>query len=155
MAEKRNDKRMESADRRQLLWGTDRLAPHLDDGGGPVRSFLGGVRLPLFNASWPLVRLDLFQAGLRLQGSTRWLHKLVPVWEAAYQDIIEVQAVGKIKWFSTGVRIRAGKGDGDWVVFWTVHRPEVLEAIEQLGVAVRSTPTRFYYLNPSRSESAN
>jgi hypothetical protein len=138
------------ADGRNPLWGSDRFAPHLDDVGGPVRSFLGGVRLPVFNATWPLVRLDLFQSGLRLQGSNRWLHKIVPVWEAAYRDIIEVQAVGKIKWFSTGIRIRAGTGDDDWVVFWTVNRPQVLAAFENLGVSVESTPVRFYHLNPTR-----
>jgi len=139
------------ADQRQFLWGSDRRAPHLDDDvGALVSSFIGGVRLPLVNANWPLARLDLYQSGLRLRGSTRWLHKAIPVWEAAYSDITEVQAVGKITWFSTGIRIRAGKGDNDWVVFWTIHRPEVLAAIESLGVAVNTTPIRFYLLNPTR-----
>jgi len=100
--------------------------------------------------SWPLVRLDLYQTGLRLRGSTRWLHKLIPVWEAAYGDVVEVQAVGKIKWLSTGIRIRVERGDNDWVVFWTVRRPQVLEAIEAQGIPVNRAPVRFYLSNPTR-----
>jgi hypothetical protein len=57
----------------------------------------------------------------------RLLAQFVPTWEIRYDDLAEVQAVGKIPLFSTGVRFRA-TSTNEWIVFWTFNRPKVLQA---------------------------
>ncbi len=142
--------------RRIPLVPTDRLVGGLDGVSKPERSFLGGIRLGRalggrgYNATWPLVRLSLFPEGLRMESSRRFLAPIVPVWEVRFDEISEVSAVGKIPLFSTGVRLRTKSGAGDWAVFWTVHRPRVLQALADRGLEVERRPVRFHYLNPGR-----
>jgi hypothetical protein len=112
-----------------------------------LRSFVGGQRTGLWNATWPLVRLDLYSDRIRLRPSTRLLRALVPPWEARFADITEVRAIGSIDYFTTGIRLRTHR-PADFAVFWTFHRPEVLDAIEAAGLTVNREPTRFHYLNP-------
>ncbi len=140
---------MYESNQRKFVWGKppNRRA----DLGGQVSdfSYLGGMRHGGFNASWPLVRLDLFPTGRRMLSSTRLLRGLVPQWEARFDELREVQAVGKIKWLSTGIRFRTERVD-DWIVFWTIHRPRVLASIENFGVTVNPDPKRVYFFNAGR-----
>ncbi len=146
----------------------DRLRPpsrraDLGDDGA-VFSYLGGMRgphwyttLPLVgrvrlfgsNASWPLARLEILPTGIRMRPSTRLLRPWVPQWEVRFDEIREVQAVGRIWWVSTGIRIRTESYE-DWIVFWTVNRTHVLSSIAAFGVTVSRTPKRFYFFSPGR-----
>jgi hypothetical protein len=71
----------------------------------------------------------------------------VPPWEASFEEISEVRAVGNIDFFTTGIRFRTNR-HADTAVFWTFHRLEVLDALEAAGLAVVREPARFHYLNP-------
>jgi hypothetical protein len=79
----------------------------------------------------------------------RLLAQFVPTWEIRYDDLAEVQAVGKTPLFSTGVRFRAASTN-EWIVFWTFNRPKVLQAISNHGVQVNSLPIRVRYTDPGR-----
>jgi hypothetical protein len=112
-----------------------------------LQSFVGGQRTGLWNATWPLVRMDLYRDRVRLRPSARILRILVPPWEAAFEDITEVRAIGNIDFFTTGIRFKTSRPAGT-AVFWTFHRLEVLDALEAAGLAVNRVPARFHYLNP-------
>ena len=133
--------------RRRRWLAQGRRAPGLDDTGPPLASYVGGLRGPVVNASWPLVRLNLFPNGLRLQPNNRMSKSVVPIWEALFDELTEVQAVGRIKWLSTGIRFRAGS-QGEWVVFWAHDRPQVLASVQERGVGVNPVPVPFRYLSP-------
>jgi hypothetical protein len=121
----------------------------LPEGRQPVATYLGGVRFGGLNATWPLARLDLFDNRLLLRSSTRLLRAVVPTWDASFAEVTEVQAVGKIRWFTTGIRLRAGRQD-NWIIFWTGRRKRVLRSIEELGISVNAVPMRFHFVNPGR-----
>lgn len=115
--------------------------------GVPLRTFVGGRRTGLLNATWPLVRLELFSDRIRMVANYRLLRAAVPKWEASFDEITEVRAIGKIGLLNTGIRFRT-KHSTDFAVFWTVHRPFVLDALEAVGLSVNREPARFHPLNP-------
>jgi hypothetical protein len=134
---------------RRSFFPTGRRDVGLVEGSGSSRSFVGGMRLMLFNATWPLVRLKLLEEGLRLESSIRVLRWLVPVWEIRFDDVSEVQAVGRIPLFTTGIRIRA-RSTNECIIFWSVNRASVLDALSAIGLPVNSRPIRIRYWNPGR-----
>lgn len=107
------------------------------------------MRLIGYNATWPLVRLSLLTDGLRLAPSRPVLRTFVPVWEAFYGEIGEVQAVGRIPWFTTGIRIRT-TSSAEWVVYWTRKRKKVLGAMVAQGLQANCDPLRFHFINPNK-----
>lgn len=112
---------------------------------------IGGMRVGrfAFNATWPLAALELHEAGLRV--ATRRLLKLMAVtWEALYEELIEVQAVGKIPLLTTGIRFRVKSRENSWVIFWCLRRKRVLQALTDRGVAVRNEPDRLHLFDPGR-----
>ena len=130
-----------------LLAGLDRRTSGLEADADHGSSFIGGMRLAWFNATWPLVRLGLRRNGIRLEPSTRFLRWIVPVWEVRYDELLEVQAVGNIPLFTVGIRLRATSG---WVVFWAMNakvREGVLRRIAEQGVPVGVAPKPFHFLN--------
>jgi hypothetical protein len=140
---------MELSDQAKIDWGgTGSRQADLGDGTAEV-SYIGGMRLGGFNATWPLVRLDLFPTGIRMHSSIRLLRSMIPRWEARFEELQEVQAVGRIQLLTTGVRLRTGGADS-WIIFWTAHRSQVLETIKSFDVAVDPAPRRLYLLNPGR-----
>jgi hypothetical protein len=125
-----------------------RLAVGFGDGGVTI-SHLGGVRLRGLNATWPLARLNFYASGIRLMSSSRALQRLIPLWEARWDEIEEIQAVGKIPWLSTGIRIRT-QPDHRWVIFWTFHRDLVMSDFQKQGIKVNISPVSFNIVNPGR-----
>jgi hypothetical protein len=105
------------------------------------------MRLSFMAATLPLVRLELLADGLRIKPSPNFLKSFIPVWEAHYDELADVQAVGTVPLF-TGIRLRTATSD--WVIFWTLKRPDVLRAIGTHGVTVHAEPTRFHFLDPGR-----
>lgn len=124
-----------------------------------LRAFVGGVRVPLWhvnflvgwNVTYPFAKLTLFEDGLRISGYRRLIpiSLLVPKWEARYEELREVAAVGRIEGITSGVLFRTAE-KGGWIVFWTVNRQSVLGALVSHGVTVASEPRRLSYTRPYR-----
>jgi hypothetical protein len=116
-------------------------------GGTLLRSFLGGQQIGIWNATWPLARLDIHRERLCIQASASILRVLVPRWEASFEEITDVRAIGNIDYFTTGIRFRTNRPSGS-VLFWTFRRLEVLDALEAAGLTVNRAPVRLNYLHP-------
>gem|GEM_PF-2988106 len=110
------------------------------------------TRLDAFNATWPLVALEVHSAGVRLV-PTIGLIPRPPTWEARYDELSEVRAVGKLPIVTTGVRLRVGDGEDEWVVFWHFRRRKPMQALENRGIRVRWDADRLNYFNPGRRAS--
>ena len=128
-----------------------RRVADLGQGAGTADSFVGGMRIGWYTATRPLVRLTLFSEGLSMEASEsrRLMRRSVPVWQARYDDLAEVQAVGKTPLIATGIRFRTAS-TGEWAVFWTSERPRVFQALSAHGVDVKAEPIRFRYTDPGR-----
>jgi hypothetical protein len=77
---------------------------------------------------------------------------LVPVWEAQYEELSEVSAIGRIEGVTSGVRFRAG-GPKEWIVFWALSGSAVSALLMELaarGVSANTSPARFRYFQPGR-----
>jgi hypothetical protein len=77
---------------------------------------------------------------------------LVPVWEAQYEELSEVSAIGRIEGVTSGVRFRAG-GPKKWIVFWALSGSAVSALLMELaarGVSANTSPARFRYFQPGR-----
>jgi hypothetical protein len=116
---------------------------------GPLlASFVGGMRTqprigPVgFNASVPLARLSIFSNGLRVGPSSSLLSLMVPTWEARFDELDDIQAIGRLKGLTTGILLRKAQSH-EWVVFWTLNRDEVFTALEHMGIIVSREPVRF------------
>lgn len=102
-------------------------------------TFLGGLLSGSLNATWPMVILECFDWGIRLRGSARLWRRLVPSWEARYEDLATVQLVSSM---STGIRLAAASG-ANAAVFWTFKSLEIMDQLETHGVPVDRSPKSF------------
>lgn len=129
----------------------DRLALHIPDDERAMSSHVGGMRYSrsiTSNATWPLVRLDIFDSGIRLRPSISFLRISMPTWEATFDELEEVRAVGR-SMPTLGIRFRASTPD-DWAVFWTFKQDVVLGSLRAAGADVAPGIEQFHYFNPSR-----
>ena len=112
--------------------------------------FIGGVRWPGGNATIPLARLSLLSDGIRLEYRFTFFNGFRPLfWEARYADLANVQSVGNVPLLNTGIRFR-DRSTGDWVIFWTNHRAQVLQTLREKGIAVDAETARFHFFHPDR-----
>jgi hypothetical protein len=126
-----------------------RYLSRLTDGlqGPRLTSFIGGMRTQPriapggFNATVPLVRLSLFPNGLRLGPSSSLLSMNVPTWEARFDELDVIQAIGRVQGFTTGILFRKSQSH-DWIIFWTFNRDRVFATFEQMGISVSRDPIR-------------
>jgi hypothetical protein len=126
-----------------------RYLSRLTDGlqGPRLTSFIGGIRTQPrltpegFNATVPLVRLSLFSNGLRVGPSTPLLSMSVPTWEARFDELDVIQAIGRVRGVTTGILFRKSQSH-EWVIFWTSNREEVFTTLEQMNVTVSREPVR-------------
>lgn len=126
-----------------------RYLSRLTDGlqGQRLTSFVGGMRTQPrlgpagFNATVPLVRLSLFSNGLRVGPSSSLLSMSVPTWEARFEELDVIQAVGRVKGLTTGILFRKSKSH-EWVIFWTTNREMVFTTLDHMGVTVSREPVR-------------
>jgi hypothetical protein len=126
-----------------------RYLSRLTDGlqGPRLASFIGGIRTQPrltpagFNATVPMVRLSLFSNGLRVGPSTPLLSLSVPTWEARFDELDVIQAVGRVQGLTTGVLFRKSQSH-EWVIFWTTNREKVFTTLEQMGITVSREPVR-------------
>jgi hypothetical protein len=126
-----------------------RYLSRLTDGlqGQRLASFIGGIRTQprvaprSFSASAPLVRLSLFSNGVRLGPSSSLLSMSVPTWEARFDELDVIQAIGRLKGMTTGILFRKSQSH-EWVIFWTMGRDQIFTTFEQMGVIVSREPVR-------------
>jgi len=123
-------------------------AEMLPAGSHAEQRYVGGMWLPVFHATMPLVVLELHERGVRLVGRRRVLRAMFPIWEARYEELSEVRAIGKFPLLATGVRFRVAEGENGWSIFWYLRRRRVLQALEERGLCVRADPLRLNVLNP-------
>jgi hypothetical protein len=130
----------------------DRHASGLGEGFGAQLSFHGGYRMGRPRGGYDYVAantgrqatLTLFPKGLRINASDMNPSKTsVPTWEARYDELMDVSAVGFFP--RAGVRFYADTTIFGLIVFYTLSRQGVLEALSMRGVAVNFTPIRFGY----------
>jgi hypothetical protein len=126
-----------------------RYMSRLTDGlqGERLTSFVGGMRMQPrvgptgFNATVPMVRLSLFANGVRVGPSSSLLSMSVPTWEARFDELDVIQAIGRLTGLTTGIVFRKSQSH-EWVIFWTTNRDQVFTTFEQMGLAVSREPVR-------------
>lgn len=108
-------------------------------------SFRGGMRYGMTGiANWtaPQVTLDIYEQGLELRPTYRFLRFLVPTWRARYDEISAVRWLGRATPDSSAsgpIMVRGVKfdtTDGDWVIFWCRDRDHVLHILAQHGLNI-------------------
>jgi hypothetical protein len=72
---------------------------------------------------------------------------LIPVLEADYSDIKDVQIV--TNWLSSGIRIRTRDNESS-PVFWTSEPEVVLSRLKEIGMNTKGDRGRFYFTNPDK-----
>jgi hypothetical protein len=126
-----------------------RYLSRLTDGlqGTRLASFVGGMRTQPrigptgFNATVPMARLSVFSNGVRVGPSSSLLSISVPTWEARFDELDVIQAIGRLQGLTTGILFRKSKSH-EWVIFWTLHRDAVFTTFEQMGITVSREPVR-------------
>lgn len=113
--------------------------------GEVLRTFIGGVRLNGMDATWPLVRLDLFASGLRLR-PRKVLRSVMPVWEARLSELTSVRLSGRMPPIFSGVRFKVGTED--WAIFWTPRPRRLIAALVSLGLSVDESPIPRPFMDP-------
>jgi hypothetical protein len=128
----------------------DRRADGLGEGTGPQLSFYGSFRMGrprggyeyLGGHSGSGVDLTLFPKGLRISASKVVpLKYQFPTWEARYDELIDVSAVGFFP--RCGVRFYADHTNFGLIIFYTIRPSGVLEALAIRGIRVNVKPIRF------------
>ena len=101
--------------------------------------FRGGVMARHIITSGPLVRLELFDWGVRLRGSaiSRWV---VPSWEARYDDLAIAELVA-LPASRIAVCFRPRGSDPRIIAFLSDHSQQVIRALESHGVTVNRALT--------------
>ena len=118
----------------------------LRSSGEPLRSFNGGLLVGPMIGGWiawgPTMRLDVFDGFIRLHARWRILRLVTPTWEIDFRDVVEVQAIRS----NRAVRLKAESGD--WLIFKTSQRDQLLQELNNLGLNVISQPVRVRWINP-------
>jgi hypothetical protein len=96
-------------------------------------SFRGGLASAYVHASGGLVRLEFFDWGIRLRATGRLWQRLIPRWEARYEDLATVQLIQTIGGY--GVRVESSARAGA-LVFWTGRYEEIMDRLADHEVPV-------------------
>lgn len=113
--------------------------------GQRVESFVGGARWPGGNASLGLARLDFYEYGLRLHGSTRALDRLLPDVQLRYSELECAEPVVSTA-RSRGLRLRFPQQNG-WIIFWTTMPVEqLLGRLATVDAPIRAETRRISFL---------
>ena len=113
----------------------------------PLSRFIGGTRwsgestFGIGNATAPLVRLDLFDWGIRLGPSVSLLRSFIPTWEVRYSELQGAEPVQGPLFASKAIRFRSINAGGP-MVFWTSTGPQILSLLAEHGVAVDWSPSK-------------
>jgi hypothetical protein len=107
--------------------------------GEPDELYYGGVMCRWVLTSGTLVRLELFDWGLRLRGIliSRWI---VPTWEARYDELAIVELVA-LPASRIGVCFRLRGDEPQPIAFLSDRSSAILPELEKHGVAVNRSVT--------------
>jgi hypothetical protein len=111
------------------------------DSSTSIVEFVGGMRFSRLreygngSATMPLIRLPLFDWGVRLGPSSRALNWIVPTIEIRYSEINAVDLIQGPLFKSSGVRLLALEANVA-VLFWTTNQSQVLESLSHQRVSV-------------------
>ena len=102
--------------------------------------FYGGVMCKWVLTSGALVRLELFDWGLRLRGIliSRWI---VPTWEARYDELAIAELVA-LPASRIGVCFRLRGGEANPIAFLSDRSLAILPELEKHGVPVNRSVTK-------------
>jgi hypothetical protein len=124
--------------------------------GQRLMSFIGGMRQQPrfstrgFSATVPMVRLSVFSNGVRLGPSSSLLSMSIITWEARFDELDVIQAIGRLKGLTTGILFRKSQSH-EWVIFWTTDREQVFTALEHMGIIVSREPVHLRVTNQLRA----
>ncbi len=112
----------------------DAPAGHLED------LIYGGVMCRWVMTSGGLVRLELFDWGVRLRGTliSRWI---VPTWEARYDELAIAELVA-LPASRIAVCFRLRRGQGNPIAFLSDRSSAILPQLEKHGVPVNRSVTK-------------
>jgi hypothetical protein len=123
-----------------LSGGHDRTGA-IPDGSVRDLSFVGGMRIGgthnYYRAPRPFAVLDLHGAGVRIRLRGRVLGATGPTWEARYEELVEVRSIGRVPWFSTGVRFLVETGPNRRAVFRSFRPRRLRVALADRSVDVQ------------------
>jgi hypothetical protein len=108
--------------------------------GAQERVFHGGIMCKNLMTSGSMVRLELFDWGVRIRGIalTRWV---VPTWEARYEDLALAELVAsQFSRIAVWFRLR---GEPDGMGFLSGWHEDILKGLQAHGVPVSRAVTRF------------
>ena len=106
--------------------------------GTPAVSWRGGVKTRTVYGAGKVVRLELFDWGVRVRstGLFRWLRF---TWEARYAELAKAQLI-RYPVANRGVLLRTG-GSAAPLVFVTRHDRDVIDHLEARGVPIDRSAT--------------
>ncbi len=108
--------------------------------GERQRIFYGGVLCRAITTGGPLVRLELMDWGVRLQG-TIWSRWIVPTWEARYDELAIAELVATA--FSrTAVWFRL-RGSAEGIGFLSTVSDDIIREMEKHDVPVNRSVGQF------------
>ena len=94
--------------------------------------------------------LTVFREGVRIEASQMTFKAAVPTWEARYEELKEVAAVGTAP-FRPGVRLYVNPASNGLMIFYTWGRRGLLNLLAAQGVHMRRKPVRFFYARLPRA----
>ena len=105
----------------------------------PAAVFYGGVMCRYLITSGSLVRLELFDWGVRVRGTvlSRWI---VPTWEARYDELAPAELVA-LRWSRVAVWFRL-RGTSGGIAFLANGSEEILRQLERRNLPVNRSVTR-------------
>jgi hypothetical protein len=125
----------------------------------PLQTFRGGFRHGISQATPPLITLAIYESGIELRSTFRWL-SIFPPWRARYEDLSVIEAVGRPDADGTdsarapaqvrGIRF-VGKSGG-YMIFWCDNRDEVLAALAPHPVRMTYEAKRLRWFRPGRRD---
>lgn len=108
--------------------------------GDPEYMFLGGIMCRNLTTSGTMVKLEMFDWGVRIRGiaPTRWV---VPTWEARYDDMAIAELVSSpFSRIAVWLRLR---GEADGMGFLSDRSQDILKVLQAHEVPVNRAITRF------------
>src|SRR5690348_16199982 len=100
----------------------------------PKKTFRVGLRSRTGSVSTPIGRLEFFNWGIRMGAGGRLTQRLIPIWEARYDELAMAQRVSA-PIANHGVRFST-PDHAEPIVFWSSRYSEILDHLDTHGVPV-------------------
>jgi hypothetical protein len=94
-----------------------------------------------------MVKLEIFDSGIRIGSSVSILKLLVPTWEASKDELDEIRPIAGLG--TGGFRFRI-LNSNEWIIFWTFQVDNGIDEFVKRGYRVTQMKIRFNFLDPNR-----